>query len=209
MPAPSPFTVFAFDRFRFDKSGRRLIRQDAAGDWQPVAIGARALDALAVLLERHGEVVPKDDIVYAVWAGTAVEDSNLTVQISALRRVLEDGRGRESCIQTVSGKGYRFISPVFREDERGPNHESEPEARAIPAPVALAQGSRLHRYWLAGASAIAALLLVAAWHGAWFLDRPLAPRLSAAGTPGMRWRRARGRIVSSQYSCLVAPAGGA
>ena len=47
-----------------------------------------------------------------MWPETVVEDSNLTVQISALRRVLDRGRPDGSCIQTVTGRGYRFIAPV-------------------------------------------------------------------------------------------------
>ena len=50
----------------------------------------------------------------AVWPGTAVEDSNLNVQIAALRRVLDEGRTEGSCIQTVRGRGYRFTAPVTR-----------------------------------------------------------------------------------------------
>jgi hypothetical protein len=54
----------------------------------------------------------KDEIIAAVWPGTVVEDSNLTVQISALRRVLDEGRSYGSYIQTVPGRGYRFVAPV-------------------------------------------------------------------------------------------------
>jgi len=50
----------------------------------------------------------------AVWPGTAVEDSNLNVQIAALRRVLDEGRTEGSCIQTVRGRGYRFTAAVAR-----------------------------------------------------------------------------------------------
>jgi DNA-binding response OmpR family regulator len=59
---------------------------------------------LYLLLQRHGEVVFKNEIVDAVWPHMAVEENNLTVQISALRRALDEGRNRESCIQTVRGR---------------------------------------------------------------------------------------------------------
>lgn len=81
---------------------------------EPAAIGSRALDILGVLIERAGEVVTKDEIIAAVWPGTVVEDSNLTVQISALRRVLDRERSEGSCIQTVPGRGYRFVAKVTR-----------------------------------------------------------------------------------------------
>src|ERR1700674_1139083 len=50
----------------------------------------------------------------AVWGRTVVENANLTVQISALRRVLDQGRSEGSCIQTVAARGYRFVAPVTR-----------------------------------------------------------------------------------------------
>jgi DNA-binding winged helix-turn-helix (wHTH) protein len=66
-------------------------------------IGSRALDALGVLIEGDGDLVSKDEIRAAVWPGTVVEDNNLTVQISALRRILDHGLPEGSCIQTVAG----------------------------------------------------------------------------------------------------------
>jgi hypothetical protein len=50
----------------------------------------------------------------AVWPSTAVEDTNLNMQIAALRRVLDDGRAEGSCIQTIPGRGYRLAVPVMR-----------------------------------------------------------------------------------------------
>ena len=58
----------------------------------------------------------KDEIMAAVWPGTAVEEGNLTVQISTLRRALDQGWAQGSCIQTVPGRGYRFVAPVTRGD---------------------------------------------------------------------------------------------
>jgi TolB-like protein/DNA-binding winged helix-turn-helix (wHTH) protein len=100
-----------FEDFRLDRRGG-LFRCNGVGKNEPVAIGSRALDILGVLIERTGEVVTKDEIVAAVWPETVVEDSNLTVQISALRRVLDHGRPNGSCIQTVPGRGYRFAAAV-------------------------------------------------------------------------------------------------
>jgi len=60
----------------------------------------------------------------AAWPGTVVEDHNLTVQISALRRVLDKERAHGSCIQTVPGRGYRFVAPVTRVEPASPVHAS-------------------------------------------------------------------------------------
>ena len=113
MQGLAPSEIFLFEDFRLDRRGG-LYRRDDVGAFVPVAIGSRALDILGVLIEQAGEVVSKDEMVTAVWPGTVVEDSNLTVQISALRRVLDNGRSNGSCIQTVSGRGYRFAARVTR-----------------------------------------------------------------------------------------------
>jgi DNA-binding winged helix-turn-helix (wHTH) protein len=97
-----------FEGFRLD---RGLFRIQAKGAVEPVALGSRALDLLRLLAARRGELASKDEIIAAVWGGLAVEEGNLTVQISALRRILDQGRG-SSCIQTVTGRGYRFTAPI-------------------------------------------------------------------------------------------------
>jgi len=102
-----------------------LFQRDQHGAFAPIAIGRRALDLLGVLVERPGDLVSRDEIIEAVWPGTTVEDSNLNVQIAALRRILDDGRAEGSCIQTVSGRGYRFVAPVTR---------GEPAAPPVPLP---------------------------------------------------------------------------
>src|SRR5712675_2260518 len=105
---------FLFDEFRLDRRGEGLSRRDERGVLVPIAIGLRALDVLGVLVERAGELVAKEEIMAAVWRRTVVENSNLTVQISALRRVLDEGRPEGSCIQTVAARGYRFVAAVTR-----------------------------------------------------------------------------------------------
>jgi adenylate cyclase len=107
-----------FDGFRLDRQG--LSRLDPAGSAEPVSLGSRALDLLGLLAGHAGEVVSKDMIMAAVWPGIAVEESNLTVQIAALRRVLDRDRAQRSCIQTVPGRGYRFSVMVMRVDEPPP-----------------------------------------------------------------------------------------
>jgi len=102
--------IFLFEGFRLDRRG--LFRLDERGVFVPVAIGSRALDLLRVLVAAGGDLVAKDEIMAAVWPGTVVEDNNLTVQISALRRILDRGRAEGSCIQTVAGRGYRFVMVV-------------------------------------------------------------------------------------------------
>src|ERR1700750_575601 len=104
--------VLLFGDFRFDRCGGGLFQLNADGGWSPVGLGSRALDVLNILVQRAGELVSKQQIMDAVWPDTAVEENNMTVQISALRGVLDDGRPKGSCTQTVPGRGYRFVLPV-------------------------------------------------------------------------------------------------
>jgi TolB-like protein len=108
-----------FAGFRLDRQG--LFRLDHAGKAEPVVLGSRALDLLHLLADHAGEVVAKDAIMAAVWPATAVEESNLTVQVAALRRVLDQGNGQRSCIQTVSGRGYRLTATLNQADAVAPN----------------------------------------------------------------------------------------
>src|SRR5262249_39320119 len=62
-------------------------------------------------------VVPKDTLIDAAWSGQIVEESNLTVQIAALRRVLGEAPGGERWIETLPRRGYRFIGPVVTDGE--------------------------------------------------------------------------------------------
>ncbi len=106
--------VFLFKDFGLDHNGRGLVRFDRAREAVPVPIGWRAIEVLSVLIEQRGATVSRKQILDAVWPGAVVEESNLTVQIAALRRVLDQGDTQESCIQTVPRRGYRFVWPVTR-----------------------------------------------------------------------------------------------
>ncbi len=105
-------SIFLFEGFHLDRHG--LFRRDEHGALTSLAVGGRALDLLGVLVERHGEVLSKAEIMAAVWPNRVVEDGNLTLQISALRRILDRGRSGSSCIQTVARRGYRFAAAVTR-----------------------------------------------------------------------------------------------
>jgi DNA-binding winged helix-turn-helix (wHTH) protein len=120
MDALAPADMLLFEGFRLDRRRGCLLKQDEDGAWRPVTVGSRALDALSVLADRQGTLLSKEEIMAAAWPKTVVEDNNLAVQISALRRILDRGRTNGSCIQTVVGRGYRFVASVTRvgADER-------------------------------------------------------------------------------------------
>jgi TolB-like protein len=112
--APSSMDIFLFGEFRLDRRSGVLFRKDQRGVFVPLTMGSRALEILGVLVHRHGELISRAEIMAAVWPRMAVEDSNLNVQITALRRVLDQERGAPSRIQTIRGRGYRFTAPVRR-----------------------------------------------------------------------------------------------
>ncbi|RKE35733.1 putative ATPase [Paraburkholderia sp. BL23I1N1] len=81
-------------------------RREVFLDGQPVRLGSRAFDVLAILIAANGGLVSKNEILRQVWPNAIVEENNLQVHMSALRKVLGESRG---LIQTVSGRGYRLI----------------------------------------------------------------------------------------------------
>ena len=120
--------IFLFEDFRLDRQGNGLSRRNEGGVFVPVPIGLRALDILAVLVERSGNLVSKEEIMAAVWGRTVVESANLTVQISSLRRVLDEGGTEGSCIRTVAARGYRFLPTVTRVESAKPASMERPAA---------------------------------------------------------------------------------
>jgi DNA-binding winged helix-turn-helix (wHTH) protein len=124
--------IFLFEGFRLDRRG--LFRRDEDVAFVPVAIGTRSLDVLRALIAAHGDLVSKDEIMAAVWPGIVVEDNNLTVQMSALRRILDHGRAEGSCVQTVAGRGYRFVPIVTR---RAADADADPVTAAVSSSACL------------------------------------------------------------------------
>jgi DNA-binding winged helix-turn-helix (wHTH) protein len=110
MDALVPSDVF----LGFPSRSTRPVPARNGGAFVPVKIGSRALDIIRILIERAGDLVLKDEIITAVWPGMVVEDSNLTVQIAALRHILDQSPAQGPCIQTVAGRGYRFVTAVTR-----------------------------------------------------------------------------------------------
>jgi TolB-like protein/DNA-binding winged helix-turn-helix (wHTH) protein/Flp pilus assembly protein TadD len=197
----APADIFEFAEFRLDRRGEGLLQRDGRGQLIPVQIGPRALDVLAMLVERAGRLVLKEEIMAAVWGRTVVENANLTVQISALRRVLDQGRAEGSCIQTVAARGYRFTAPVTRVEHDTPQNSPVGEAVAALAPMSGARlpsrPRRTARAIIAAAVSVPLVLAGIAW---W---RWPAPALPAAGTPMVA--AAPGPAVAPRLSIVVLP----
>jgi predicted ATPase/DNA-binding winged helix-turn-helix (wHTH) protein len=105
-------------------AARRLLLE---GD-KPVRLGGRAFDILTALVERAGEVVGKEELIARVWPATYVDEANLKIQISALRRALGDGQGDNRYVATVVGRGYNFVAPIRGEELSQPSPTLAPAA---------------------------------------------------------------------------------
>jgi predicted ATPase/DNA-binding winged helix-turn-helix (wHTH) protein len=102
----------------------------------PVALGSRAVAVLTTLVERSNEYVQKGAIMDAAWPGVVVEESNLAVQISAIRRVLAQAPGGEHWIETLARRGYRFVGPATELRDEGSTHAASEHRRSnLPEPL--------------------------------------------------------------------------
>jgi len=114
-----------FDRFEVRPRERRVLV-----DREPAALGARAFDILLALIERRDRLVPKSELLDIVWPDTVVEENNLQVHISALRKLLG-----QSAIATIPGRGYRFTLAPHDDTAADTPHST------LPAPLSPLAGS--------------------------------------------------------------------
>src|SRR5260370_20552895 len=112
--------AISFGPYRLLAAQRLLLEGD-----KPVRLGSRAFDILTALVERAGEVVGKEELIARAWPTTFVEEANLKIQVSALRRALGDGQGDNRYVATVVGRGYNFVAPIRKEEP----------SRASPSPT--------------------------------------------------------------------------
>src|SRR5262245_32285784 len=102
--------IFAFGPFQLLAARRELLAHGV-----PVTLGQRAFEILLMLVNRHGQLVTKDELMAEVWPGVVVEENNIQVHVSALRKVLSTAGDGERYLLTVAGRGYRFVAAVERE----------------------------------------------------------------------------------------------
>ncbi|MBI1761434.1 MAG: PD40 domain-containing protein [Acidobacteria bacterium] len=108
--------LYEFGPYVVDVAKSVLLRND-----EVVPLGLKAFEVLLVLIQHHGQVVMKDELLSQVWPDTVVEENNLARTISALRKALGESLGAPQFIATIPGRGYRFVADVQEVE-----HVSEP-----------------------------------------------------------------------------------
>lgn len=127
---------YVFGPFRLDPVDRVLSHHE-----QPVALTPKAIETLVALVERHGRLVAKEELLQLVWPDAFVEENNLAQHISTLRRVLGEAIGGEQFIETVPKRGYRFVAAVTEQcagDEDILPAEGDPFVQVAGRPAAAA-----------------------------------------------------------------------
>lgn len=119
--------TLAFGPFRLDPEAGLVFCRG-----EPTALGRRGVALLALLVARAGMPVSKQDLTEAAWPGLAVEESNLTVQIAAIRRLFAECAGGEGWIKTLPRHGYRYLGPAPRSEGAGPALIDRPSIAVLP-----------------------------------------------------------------------------
>ena len=111
--------MYQFGKFRFDAPNHLLLSEE-----NPVPLTPKAFDVLLVLVQNGKRLTTKEELMQKVWPDSFVEEANLTVNISALRRLLGRMEDGQPYIETVPKKGYRFVAPVSEVLEKPSNGEN-------------------------------------------------------------------------------------
>lgn len=157
---------FEFGEFCLETNERILLRQG-----KPVSLTPKALQLLFILVENHGRLVEKEDLIKAIWSDSFVEESNLTFTVSLLRKALDDNKQSSRFIETVPKRGYRFAAEVREIPIR---HEESPVEKVLV--------SKIKRKNLFIPVTIGVLLILTMAFGFWILktkaSTPNAPVLN-------------------------------
>ena len=175
--------IYVFDGFQIDRQKRLLLR-----DGRPVPLTAKCFDLLLALVETRGREISKDELLERIWPGQVVEEGNLTVTMSHLRKALGEKAGEHRFIVTIPGRGYSFVGnletanrsliveersaarvTIEQEIEETPRVESQRVIQYLP----LATKSKWLK-WVLIAGCIA--LVIAIPLAYWFLRSPSSSR---------------------------------
>ncbi len=153
-----PNRVYRFAGCELDVHERRLLAHG-----QPVSLTPKVFDTLALLVERAGHAVSKDELMSALWPRGFVHESNLTKHIWLIRRALGDDGGESRFIETVSKLGYRFIAPVDSSVAPAPSdvESASREASAVASTASPNHRGMSRRGWATAGLIAVAVVIVA------------------------------------------------
>jgi len=155
--------LYEFGKFRCDPREHLLLREG-----KPVSVSPKSFEILVALIQNNGRLLTKDELMQQVWPDSFVEEANLTVNISALRKVLGETPGGQRYIETVPKRGYRFVAPVTEHQNDGkPSPPMQPsgveqEEPLLPVAPASTSRARFLRWWLAATGVLLIAVLVSA-----------------------------------------------
>lgn len=168
---------YAFGPFLLDPEARVLLRTG-----KPLSMAGKTFDTLLILIQNRGRLVDKDELLSRIWAGTAVEEANLSQSIFTARRILGDSPKDHRYIATVPGRGYQFVASVTEVACAEPAVEKANKGRR------LSNRHRAVRFGVAGAL-LAGVAMAAFWRfrqltpAEWLEPIPFTSRIGHAGSP--------------------------
>jgi DNA-binding winged helix-turn-helix (wHTH) protein/Tol biopolymer transport system component len=169
--------LYEFGPFRLDPQRRLLLRGN-----DPVSLTPKAMETLVVLVQRHEQVVSKDELMKMLWPDSFVEESNLSQNIFMLRKALGDSTQERRYLSTVPGRGYQFVGTVREIDDREQQEKAlAPDSHSRPG-VVLSKGETFRTGFWVRSAAVLLLILVGAGVVWRFARRPEA-------LPQLRQRR--------------------
>ena len=186
--------IYGFGSFRLDPVKRLLWREG-----EPVPLTSKSIETLLALVESHGEILDKDSLMSRVWPDTVVEEKNLTINISALRKALGESPQEHRYIVTVPGRGYRFVAEVQEtcdaetaqvmvqqskmrvvveeEEDDGETQRISASANSLLRPLAASPRRRVARSLFTAIASLAVLLAGAIY---WWRTKPPVPEQPGA-----------------------------
>lgn len=189
--------IISFDEFELDTVHRRLTR-----DGEILSLHAKAFDLLTFLVNNNGRIVSKDEILDVVWEGSFVEESNLVVQISNLRKILGETKNDPRFLVTIPGKGYKFTAETNENllliethsvSELTIEHEEEITSQQTAFPAK--KISNRQRFGIAG---IAVSVILIIFSVGWFWKKPI--QVTEIKQIKLTKLTANGRVVNSTIS---------
>lgn len=178
MPTPDPPEAFRFLDFELDVAGYQLRHKG-----RPVRLERQPMDLLVLLVRRRSQLVSREEIIERLWGKDVFVDVETGVHtaIRKIRQALRDSPEAPRCVETVTGRGYRFIAPVeppLVSPESAPPERDGVPPDALPAPLASERRSKRVVHGLLAAVALAGL---ASW--AWFHRAAPPSRVTVAVLP--------------------------